>query len=104
MVEVEAADRVHDALLDLGYQCLYRSEDAANYVRAADGQDKKIHRASLDMAELREYFVLFNKPELLNDGTYALFKSTSNRSSCHFGVNLLRSLCNGCNPNRGTPF
>jgi hypothetical protein len=29
LVEAEAADRVHDALLDLGYQCLYRSEDAA---------------------------------------------------------------------------
>ena len=34
LLEVEAADKVHDALLALGYQCLYRSEDAANYVRA----------------------------------------------------------------------
>jgi hypothetical protein len=25
LVEAEAADRVHDALLVLGYQCLYRS-------------------------------------------------------------------------------
>ena len=33
LVEAEAADSVHDALLGLGYQCLYRSEDAANYVR-----------------------------------------------------------------------
>ena len=39
LVEAEAADRVHDALLDLGYQCLYRSEDAANYVRATEGLD-----------------------------------------------------------------
>lgn len=39
LVEAEAADRVHDALLDLGYQSLYRSEDAANYVRAAEGLD-----------------------------------------------------------------
>jgi hypothetical protein len=39
LVEAEAADRVHDALLDLDYQCLYRSEDAANYVRAAEGLD-----------------------------------------------------------------
>jgi hypothetical protein len=30
LLEADAADRVHDALLDLGYQCLYRSEDAAN--------------------------------------------------------------------------
>jgi hypothetical protein len=27
----------------------------------------KIHRASLNMDELREYFALFNKPELLNE-------------------------------------
>ena len=27
----------------------------------------KIHRMSLDMDELREYFALFNKPELLNE-------------------------------------
>ena len=39
LLEAEAADQVHGALLDLGYQCLYRSEDAANYVRAAEGLD-----------------------------------------------------------------
>ena len=39
LVELEAADKVHAALLNLGYQCLYRSEDAANYVRAAQGLD-----------------------------------------------------------------
>ena len=125
LLEAEAADSVHDALLDLGYQCLYRSEDAANYVRAAQGLDLlyahrplarrllaqaserdtpmgrmriisvegligfklqgfandatrtrdlddirallKIHRTSLDMEELREYFALFNKLELLDE-------------------------------------
>ena len=125
LVEAEAADKIHDALLALGYQCLYRSEDAANYVRVAEGLDLlyahrplarrllaqaserdtpmgrlrvisvegligfklqgfvndatrtrdlddirallQIHRASLDMDELREYFALFNKPELLNE-------------------------------------
>jgi hypothetical protein len=125
LVEAEAADRVHDALLDLGYQCLYRSEDAANYVRATEGlvvlyayrplarrllaqaseretpmgrmriisvegligfklqgfvndatrtRDLddiralwKIHRASLNMDELREYFALFDKLELLHE-------------------------------------
>ena len=39
LVESEAADKVHAALLNLGYQCLYRSEDAANCVRAAEGLD-----------------------------------------------------------------
>ena len=116
---------MHDALLDLGYQCLYRSEDAANYVRAAEGLDLlyahrplarsllaqaseretpmgrmriisvegligfklqgfvndktrtrdlddirallKMHRSALNMDELRKYFALFNKPELLNE-------------------------------------
>ena len=125
LVEAEAAQKVHDALLGLGYRCLYRSEDAANYVRAAQGLDLlyahrplarrllaraseretpmgrlriisvegligfklqgfvndatrtrdlddirallHIHRASLDMDELREYFAMFNKPELLNE-------------------------------------
>ena len=124
-MEAEAADKIHDALLVLGYQCLYRSEDAANYVRATEGLDLlyahrplarrllaqasqrdtpmgrlrvisvegligfklqgfvndatrtrdledirallKIHRTSLDMDELREYFALFNKPDLLNE-------------------------------------
>ena len=125
LVEAEAAGTVHDALLDLGYQCLYRSEEAANYVRATEGLDLlfahrplarrllaqaseretpmgrmriisvegligfklqgfvndasrtrdlddirallKLHRTSLDMDELREYFALFNRPELLDE-------------------------------------
>jgi hypothetical protein len=39
LVAAETADKVHDALLNLGYQCLYRSEDAANYVRGTEGLD-----------------------------------------------------------------
>lgn len=39
LLAAEAADKVHDALLKLGYQCLYRSEDAANYVRGTEGLD-----------------------------------------------------------------
>lgn len=39
LVEAEAADTVHAALLDVGYQCLYRSQDAANYVRGTEGLD-----------------------------------------------------------------
>jgi hypothetical protein len=125
LLEAEAADRVHEALLRLGYRCIYRSEDAANYVRGSEGLDllyahrplarrllaqtseretpmgrmrvigvegligfklqtyvndatrtrdlddiralMKIHRASIDRVQLREYFDLFNKPELLNE-------------------------------------
>jgi hypothetical protein len=125
LLGADSADRVHDALLKLGYQCLYRSEDAANYVRGTEGLDLlyahrplarrllaqaaaretpmglmriisvegligfklqgfvndatrtrdlddirallNVHRSSLDMAELREYFALFNRQELLNE-------------------------------------
>jgi hypothetical protein len=125
LLEAEAADKVHDALLKLSYQCLYRSEDAANYVRGTEGLDllyahrplsrrllsqaseretpmgrlrvvsvegligfklqgyvndatrtrdlddiralMKVHRASLDMVQLREYFALFNQQELLHE-------------------------------------
>lgn len=125
LVEAEAADKVHGALLDLGYKCLYRSENAANYVRGAEGLDLlyahrplarrllaqaserdtpmgrmriisvegligfklqgyvndatrtrdlddirallKIHRTSLNMDELREYFALFKQSELLDE-------------------------------------
>lgn len=125
LLEAEAADTVHEALLRLGYQCIHRSEDAANYVRGTDGLDllyahrplarrllaqaserdtpmgrlrvisvegligfklqgyvndatrtrdlddiralMKIHHASLDMPQLREYFALFNRQELLNE-------------------------------------
>lgn len=125
LVEAEAADKVHVALLDLGYQCLYRSENAANYVRGMEGLDLlyahrplarrlleqaaeretpmgrmriisvegligfklqgyvndatrirdlddiralvKIHRASLNLDELREYFSLFNQRKLFDE-------------------------------------
>jgi len=125
LLEAEAADKVHSALLDLGYQCLYRSQDAANYVRGTEGLDLlyahrplarrllaqaseretpmgrlrvisvegligfklqgfvndatrthdlddirallKMHRTSLNMEELRGYFALFDKPDLLHE-------------------------------------
>jgi hypothetical protein len=125
LLEAEAADKVHEALLKLGYQCLYRSENAANYVRKTEGLDLlyahrplarrllsqaserdtpmgclrvvsveglmafklqayvndptrmrdvddikalvHIHRASLDMVQLREYFALFSQQELFNE-------------------------------------
>ena len=30
LVALDDADRLHDALLDLGYECLYRTDDVAN--------------------------------------------------------------------------
>jgi hypothetical protein len=125
LLEAQDGDKVHEALLKLGYQCIHRSEDAANYVRGSEGLDLlyahrpvarrllaqaseretpmgrlrvisvegligfklqgyvndasrsrdlddiralvKIHRASIDMVQLREYFALFNQSELLNE-------------------------------------
>ena len=37
LVEAEAADKVHGALLIWATKCLYRKENAANYVRGAEG-------------------------------------------------------------------
>jgi hypothetical protein len=125
LLEAEAADRVHDALLSHGYRCLHRSEDAANYLRGTEGLDLlyahrplarrllsqaaeretpmgrlhvisvegligfklqgyvndptrtrdlddiraliQVHRESLDVPQLREYFVLFNELTLLDE-------------------------------------
>ncbi|HET8899936.1 MAG TPA: nucleotidyltransferase family protein [Rhodanobacteraceae bacterium] len=39
LVDADDADRVHSMLLSLGYECLHRSEDAANYVRNDEGLD-----------------------------------------------------------------
>ncbi|HJU25092.1 MAG TPA: nucleotidyl transferase AbiEii/AbiGii toxin family protein [Rhodanobacteraceae bacterium] len=33
------ADRLHESLLALGYRCIHRNEDAANYVRNDEGLD-----------------------------------------------------------------
>ncbi|MDR0274601.1 MAG: nucleotidyltransferase family protein [Burkholderiaceae bacterium] len=125
LVEAEAADGLHATLLQLGYRCVYRSEDAANYVRGDQGLDLlyarrpiarrllakaqprdtpmgririisvegliafklqgfvndatrtrdledmrallRLHRSTIHMAELREYFTLFDRTELLDE-------------------------------------
>lgn len=39
LADADDADRLHAILLSLGYQCVHRSEDAANYVRDDEGLD-----------------------------------------------------------------
>ena len=39
LIDVDAPDRVHEELLQLGYVCLYRSGDAGNYVRGDERLD-----------------------------------------------------------------
>lgn len=39
LVDAEDADRLHGLLLGLGYRCLHRSVDAANYLRGDEGLD-----------------------------------------------------------------
>ena len=123
LVDADDADRLHDLLLELGYRCIHRSEDAANYLRGEEGLDLlyahrpiarrllaaaderdtpmgrlrvigieglvafklqgyvndptrsrdlddirallRLHHATLDQAELGEYFRLFEREELL---------------------------------------
>jgi hypothetical protein len=125
LIEAEAADSLHEILLQLGYQCLHRSVDAANYVRGDEGLDLlyahrpisrrllaqaqvrdtpmgqlrvisvegliafklqgfvndatrtrdledirallRLHRGAINLAQLREYFALFDKMELLDE-------------------------------------
>ena len=39
LADADDADRLHEILLALGYRCVHRSEDAANYVRDDEGLD-----------------------------------------------------------------
>src|SRR5690606_35344043 len=39
LMDAAMADRVHEALLGLGYECLHRSADAANYLRGDERVD-----------------------------------------------------------------
>lgn len=39
LVDADDADRVHEMLLQLGYTCVQRSPDAANYLRGDEGLD-----------------------------------------------------------------
>ena len=39
LADADDADRLHEILLALGYRCVHRSEDAANYLREDEGLD-----------------------------------------------------------------
>ena len=59
LVDADDADRIHDMLLGLGYRCIHRSDDAANYVRGDEGLDmlyarRPIARRLLNEADERE--------------------------------------------------
>ena len=59
LADLDDADPLHAMLLGLGYQCLHRSEDAANYRRADEGLDllyahRPLARRLLVEAESRE--------------------------------------------------
>ncbi|MBB5014310.1 nucleotidyltransferase family protein [Rehaibacterium terrae] len=59
LADADDADRLHRVLLDLGYRCIHRSEDAANYVRDDEGLDllyahRPIARRLLAEAEERD--------------------------------------------------
>ncbi len=59
LVAAEDADRLHPVLLDLGYRCVHRSEDAANYLRGDEGLDvlyahRPVARDLLAKAQVRD--------------------------------------------------
>jgi len=39
LIDADDADRVHDMVIRLGYKCVHRSADAANYLRGDEGLD-----------------------------------------------------------------
>jgi hypothetical protein len=39
LVDAVDADRLHELLVELGYRCVHRSDEAANYVRGDEGMD-----------------------------------------------------------------
>lgn len=39
LVDADDSERIHGMLLALGYRCIHRSEDAANYLRGDEGLD-----------------------------------------------------------------
>ncbi len=54
LVDTDDADRVHAILLDLGYRCAHRSEDAGNYLRGDEGLDVLYARRPIARRLLRE--------------------------------------------------
>ena len=59
LVDADDAEKIHDVLIGLGYECVHRSEDAANYVRGDEGLDllyahRPTARELLDHAATRD--------------------------------------------------
>ncbi|GMU42216.1 MAG: hypothetical protein IT479_02945 [Xanthomonadales bacterium] len=59
LIDAEAAARLHERLLQQGHECLYRSEDAGNYVRGPERLDflyahRPIARKLLAGSEVRK--------------------------------------------------
>ncbi|MBA8884423.1 nucleotidyl transferase AbiEii/AbiGii toxin family protein [Dokdonella fugitiva] len=54
LVDAQDADHVHAILLGLGYRCVHRSEDAANYVRGDEGLDVIVARRPIARRLLAE--------------------------------------------------
>ena len=135
LADADDAGRLHDILLGLGYHCIHRSEDAANYLRGDEGLDLlyahrpiarrllaeaqerdtslgrlrvitaegliafklqgfvndparardledirgllRANHGALNMAEVREYFVLFDRENLFDELTAEIDRSQS---------------------------
>ena len=59
LVDADDAEKIHDVLIGLGYECVHRSQDAANYVRGDEGLDllyahRPTARELLDHAATRD--------------------------------------------------
>lgn len=54
LVDADDSERIHGMLLGLGYRCIHRSDDAANYVRGDEGLDMLYARRPIAKRLLNE--------------------------------------------------
>jgi hypothetical protein len=90
LVAAETADKVHDALLNLGYQCLYRSEDAANYVRGTEGLDLLYAPRSTWMSYVNTLAYSTNRNCSMNCSDNAVTKAEAAQNGAIAGAVLAR--------------
>lgn len=77
LVDADDADRIHGMLIGLGYRCLHRSDDAANYVRGDEGLDMLYARRPIArrlLSEAGEHDTAFGRLRVVSAEGLIAFK------------------------------
>lgn len=86
LADADDGERLHALLLGLGYQCIHRSEDAANYLRDDEGLDLLYaHRpeARRLLAEAEERATGMGQLRVVSAEGLIGFKLQGVRQRCH---------------------